>query len=154
MFLAILCTAYISSKAQSGEQVAEDIRLLLASAENNFANQLGEVLLEDSETKQVYYQSKKTTDGAKSVVVKSGTTATTKYEYGIVYDLRPAGAVDKFVPVLMAYTEALAGMEKTGNYTVEANASGSVKSVFNKQGKKLISLAWDLQFANIYFYGK
>lgn len=152
-FFATLFSGFLLH-AQSTVNLVADMHSLLVSAETNFADQVGTVLMEDAETKTIYYHSKKPVEAAKTIIVKQPSGSAFTYSYEIIYDIRASGALNKVLPVLTAYTEELDAMEKSGKYTIEANESGSIKKLIDKKGRTVMNISWDLEFVNIYFFGQ
>lgn len=151
LLFAIILIGYYS-KAQSTDHLISDLHLLLTSAKTNFETQTGDKYKDDSNSKTVYYYSKMSTEGAKSIIIKMPDKNTFNYSYAIIYDIRAAGAVDKVLPVVMAYTEEFELMSKSGNYTVEQNEETNLTKIMDKKGNIVLEYIWNIEFVSLYIY--
>jgi hypothetical protein len=127
-------------KAQTAAPEITELRDLLKSAKNNFANDLGKVMETDSANHTIYYETKK----------PSGQNM-----YVISYDAK-GDKVAGVMPLVDHYLDELNNMLKTGNYTGKdyKNTQGKdVTDIRDKDGNLVLRYASNLENQSIFLYG-
>jgi hypothetical protein len=140
------------AKAQTEPVQITQLHALLQSAKNNFADEIGKKIDEDTTSKSIYYETKKPTEAAETFIVHQ---ASGQNMYVINYDGK-GDKIIKLITIVDKYIDELNNMAKTGNYTGEDYKSKSGKDVTDikdKAGNLVLRYASDKETQSIYLYG-
>ncbi|WP_295672733.1 hypothetical protein [uncultured Mucilaginibacter sp.] len=152
LIIFALATLGLSVQAQTEAPVITELHLLLKNAKNNFVNDVGKKVEEDTVTKNIYYETKNPVVAADPFILHLGTGQN-------IFILNYDATGDKLtalIPIVDQYIDELNKMVKTSDYTGNdyKNEKGkAVTDIHDKDGNLVLRYTSDKASQTVYLYG-
>jgi len=152
LIILALATLGLSVQAQTEAPVITELHLLLKNAKNNFANDVGKKVEEDTATRNIYYETKNRVVAADPFILHLGSGQN-------IFILNYDATGDKLtalIPIVDQYIDELNKMVKTGDYTGNdyKNEKGkAVTDIHDKDGNLVLRYTSDKASQTVYLYG-